>query len=203
MGKLIVYLICAVSIVSVLLFVYSAYNKEEIELQTKPHNKLSIAHAVEDINTDEDIMSDGPVSLDQMKPMFQSSILCKRPKINNVEHKEAEYSDEWYDFEDDEDLEIDNVDDTNTPYQQQQSSRQPIANLTNRQAEFTRGIYIDFIYNPNYYRELLILKQVLLDIVQRNPQIGFFTIIIASRILQLLLSVLNTLADFHESATLS
>ena len=37
-----------------------------------------------------------------------------------------------------------------------------------------RGIYIDFIYNPNYYLELSIVKYMLIEILQHNPNMGYF-----------------------------
>lgn len=37
-----------------------------------------------------------------------------------------------------------------------------------------RGIYVEMIYNPRYYNELSILKFMLQEILNRNPQINFF-----------------------------
>lgn len=37
-----------------------------------------------------------------------------------------------------------------------------------------RGIFIDFIYNPNFYYELSVLKHMLLEIILKNPQTRFY-----------------------------
>lgn len=36
--------------------------------------------------------------------------------------------------------------------------------------EHRRMIYVDLIYNPNYYNELMIVRFMILDIISRNPQ---------------------------------
>lgn len=36
------------------------------------------------------------------------------------------------------------------------------------------GIYIDFIYNPNYYFELSVVKHMLMEIIDNNPNMGYY-----------------------------
>ena len=44
---------------------------------------------------------------------------------------------------------------------------------TNMNEKPKRGIFVDFIYNPNFYYELSVLKYMLMEIILRNPQTGF------------------------------
>lgn len=47
-------------------------------------------------------------------------------------------------------------------------------NCEHNDGKHMRGIYVDFIYNPKYYFELTVLRQILLDILTGNPQLPYY-----------------------------